>query len=48
MSITEYPLRRQRFRVAPSLSREARQRLRWMEFYLAHDRRVRLTCRHRV
>jgi transposase InsO family protein len=28
------------------LSREARQRLRWKEFYLAHGRAVRLTCRH--
>ena len=46
MSITEYPLRRQWFRIAPSLSREARRRLRWMEFYLAHHRAVRLTCRH--
>jgi len=46
MSVLEPQLRRQRFWVAPSLSREARQRLRWMEFYVAHDRRVRLTCRH--
>lgn len=28
------------------LSREARQRLRWMDFYLAHERHARLTCRH--
>jgi len=32
--------------IGPSLSREARRRLRWMEFYLAHGRAVRLTCRH--
>ena len=46
MSIAEYPLRWRRFRAAPSLSRETRQRLRYMEFYLAHGRHVRLTCRH--
>lgn len=45
MALVEETLRR-RLRAAPSLSREARQRLRWMEFYLAHDRAVRLTCRH--
>lgn len=33
-------------RIGPSLSREARRRLRWMEFHLAHGRAVRLTCRH--
>ena len=33
-------------RIGPSLSRDARRRLRWMEFYLAHGRAVRLTCRH--
>src|SRR5438309_7112916 len=32
--------------IGPSLSRDARRRLRWMEFYLAHGRGVRLTCRH--
>ena len=46
MSIAEYPLRRRWFRAAPSLSRETRQRLRYMEFYLANGRHVRLTCRH--
>ena len=46
MSIAETPLRRRWFRAAPSLSREARQRLRWMDFYVAHGRRVRLTSRH--
>ncbi|HLY21809.1 MAG TPA: integrase core domain-containing protein [bacterium] len=40
------PFLRRRVRVAPSLSHEARQRLRWMEFYVAHGRAVRLTCRH--
>lgn len=35
-----------RIRASPSLSREARQRLRWMDFYLAHGGHVRLTCRH--
>src|SRR5579864_3547140 len=40
------PLLRRRVRVAPSLSREARQRLRWMAFYLDHGRGIRLTCRH--
>ncbi|HYM92067.1 MAG TPA: integrase core domain-containing protein [bacterium] len=33
-------------RIGPSLSRDARRRLRWMEFYLVHGRAVRLTCRH--
>ena len=46
MSIAEFPLRWRRFRAAPSLSRETRKRLRFMEFYLAHGRHVRLTCRH--
>ncbi len=32
--------------MSASLSREARQRLRWMEFDLAHARNARLTCRH--
>lgn len=35
-----------KIRVSPSLSREARQRLRWIEFYEAHGRSGRLTCRH--
>jgi transposase InsO family protein len=35
-----------RIRTPPSLSKEARQRLRWMDFYLAHGRNARLTCRH--
>jgi putative transposase len=35
-----------RLRVPPILSKEARQRLRWMDFYLAHDCNARLTCRH--
>jgi transposase InsO family protein len=35
-----------RVQMSPSLSREARQRLRWMDYYLAHGGRVRLTCRH--
>jgi putative transposase len=45
MAIFEQPLGR-RIRAAPSLSRAARHRLRWMEFYLVHGRAVRLTCRH--
>lgn len=45
MAVLE-PFVRRRIRIAPSLSREARHRLRWMEFYLAHGRAVRLTCRH--
>src|SRR5689334_12967214 len=40
------PFLRRRVRVAPSLSHEARQRLRWMEFSVAHGRAVRWTCRH--
>jgi transposase InsO family protein len=40
------PFLERRLRIGPSLSREARHRLRWMEFYLAHGRQVRLTCRH--
>ncbi len=35
-----------RVRAAPTLSRDALQRLRWMDSYLAHDRHARLTCRH--
>ena len=34
-----------RVRVGPSLSRDARQRLRWMDYYLAHGGNARLTCR---
>ena len=45
MAVFEQPLRRH-LRVAPSLSRAARHRLRWIAFYLAHGRAVRLTCRH--
>lgn len=33
-------------RMGPSLSKEARRRLQWMEFYAAHGRNARLTCRH--
>jgi transposase InsO family protein len=33
-------------RVGPSLSKEARRRLQWMEFYERHGRNARLTCRH--
>jgi transposase InsO family protein len=40
------PVLTRRLRVGPSLSREARHRLHWMEFYLVHGRQVRLTCRH--
>lgn len=36
----------QRLRVSASLSREAQLRLRWMDFYRAHGRNARLTCRH--
>jgi transposase InsO family protein len=32
--------------MSASLSPEARRRLRWMEFYEAHGRNARLTCRH--
>ena len=35
-----------RIRMSASLSPEARRRLRWMEFYEAHGRNARLTCRH--
>jgi putative transposase len=31
---------------SPSLSRAARQRLQWMDFYARHGRNARLTCRH--
>jgi len=34
-----------RIRMSAPLSREARQRLRWMEFYEAHGHNARLTCR---
>lgn len=32
--------------IAAALSREARRRLQWMDFYEHHDRNARLTCRH--
>ncbi len=32
--------------MAASLSREARRRLQWMDFYERHGRNARLTCRH--
>lgn len=32
--------------MAAQLSREARRRLQWMDFYERHDRNARLTCRH--
>jgi transposase InsO family protein len=35
-----------RLRISPQLSREARQRLRWMDFYTQHGHNARLTCRH--
>lgn len=35
-----------RVRISPTLSREATRRLRWMDFYVAHGRNARLTCRH--
>jgi len=34
-----------RIRMSAPLTREARHRLRWMEFYEAHGRNARLTCR---
>jgi putative transposase len=34
-----------RVRVGPTLSRDARQRLVWMDYYLAHRGNARLTCR---
>jgi putative transposase len=37
---------RRRISSAPQLSETARRRLRWIEYYLAHGQRVRLTCRH--
>lgn len=33
-------------RIPAGLSKEARQRLRWMEFYEQHGQNARLTCRH--
>ncbi len=36
----------QRLRVAPELSPEARRRLRWIEYHLAHGRNIAQTCRH--
>jgi len=32
--------------MAPPLSREARQRVAWMDFYARHGQNARLTCRH--
>ena len=31
---------------APALSREARQRLKWLDYYHSHGKNARLTCRH--
>jgi len=30
----------------PKLSKQARQRLKWFDYYSSHDRNARLTCRH--
>jgi len=47
MEITHRRLPQARWiRIAPELSPEARRRLRWMEYYLAHDRNAAQTCRH--
>lgn len=47
MSLTPWPLPEgRRVPLSVQLSREARQRVRWMDFYLAHGRNARLTCRH--
>lgn len=35
-----------RVRTSTNLSKQARQKLKWMEFYVAHGRNARLTCRH--
>ncbi|HEV8339758.1 MAG TPA: helix-turn-helix domain-containing protein [bacterium] len=35
-----------RLRVGPLLSSDARRRLRWMDYYLAHERNIAQTCRH--
>jgi len=35
-----------RLRVAPELSAEARRRLRWIEYHLAHGGNIAQTCRH--
>lgn len=35
-----------RVRSSPRLSKAAKQRLKWMEFYATHCRNARLTCRH--
>lgn len=35
-----------RVRIPPTLSRDGLRRLRWMDFYVAHGRNARLTCRH--
>lgn len=46
MNIQEAVLPHRRFRVAAALSLEARRRLRWIDYYLQHDRKVSQTCRH--
>jgi hypothetical protein len=35
-----------RVRIAKTLSQAAKRRLKWMDFYDAHGRNARLTCRH--
>ncbi|TMJ09277.1 MAG: transposase [Bacillati bacterium ANGP1] len=35
-----------KIRASPTLSREAKRRLRWMEYYLSHGRNAKLTYRH--
>src|SRR5438309_11123948 len=35
-----------KIRASPTLPREAKRRLRWMEYYLSHGRNAKLTYRH--
>jgi transposase InsO family protein len=35
-----------RIRKTPTLSKAAKQRLKWLDFYYSHGRNARLTCRH--
>lgn len=38
--------RAKKIRISPALSREAKRRLRWMEYYLSHGRNAKHTYRH--
>jgi len=46
MQLSALPPPFYRLRQTPSLSRDTRRRLAWMDFYRSHGQNARLTCRH--